>query len=73
MSSLSRFNPLGKLFTPPVKIHPEVFDSVMSNLDVNNTSLSIEYKDPCAKMYARYKEPGAYEGYRQHLLMSTMK
>jgi hypothetical protein len=29
-------------------------------------------KDPCAQMYARYKEPGAYDKYQQLLLSNKV-
>ena len=42
------------------KIHPE------------SPRIETPRKDPCAQMYARYKEPGAYDKYQQLLLLNKV-
>jgi len=67
------------------KIHPNIIDTVTSNESSYDEQVSsvvviidpittqpLQQKDPCASIYVKYKEPGAYDKYNQTLLSSRI-
>ena len=63
-------------YCPRIKVHPEIIKmkdyEQTDKLDLSshireNESVNLQRKDPCAQMYERYKEPGAYDQYSKML------
>lgn len=51
--------------------HSTDTDSCSSSNQEQEQAEEIRYPDPCAKIYERLREPGAYEQYRRMLSSST--